>query len=412
MKKQLILLGMAMLGISAQAQQYMRVWQGEESQRIALTDAQSMPVSASGITIAGKQYALNSIDSITMVKTVTIQWNGASASVVIPDAAKKDITVTANGGDVVITNNNVSEEMEFVLSGQSTNGSLTYNGQYKCKFHLNGLNLTSTTGGALDIQCGKRIDLILADGTENKLTDAKSGSQKAALYCKGHLEVQGGGTLNVTGNCKHAISTNEYLLLKKSTGTINILAAASDALHVGQYFQMNGGTINIDEKTQGDGLQVDATDEATDELNGQIIIKGGTFNATISHEDCKGIKNGASEGKNGAKVQPAGLITISGGTVTINASGNGSRGIQTEADMLITETSASTPTNITITAAGGLCTLDDCSDDPHRCMGIKVDGTLTVSGGVTTVYNTGKKSRGIKAGTYNKTGGTVNATIA
>jgi len=406
MKKLILLSGLALIGTAAKAQQYMRVWQGEESQRIALTDAASMPVSNGNIHIAGTSYALSAIDSITIVKTVAIQWNGASATVNIPDAAKKDINVTINGGHVTITNNNVNEEMEFTLSGESSNGSLTYNGQYKTKFHLNGLNLTSATGGALDIQCGKRIDLILGEGTKNTLTDAKTGSQKAALYCKGHLEIQGGGSLAVSGNCKHAIGTKEYLILKKNTGTIDITAAASDALHVGQYFQMNGGTLNIDEKTMADGIQVDATSDATDDLNGQVIIKGGIINATIAHEDCKGIRNGGSEDKKVA----CGDITITGGTITINAKGNGSRGIQTEANMLIGQDAGAT-TNITITAAGGLCTLDECSDDPHRCMGIKVDQKLTVTGGTTTVYNTGKKSRGIKATTYEKKGGTVTGTV-
>lgn len=396
---------MMMLASGMRAQQYMRVWQGEDSQRISLADASSMSFSGSTVSIAGKDYSLSAVDSITIVKTVSIQWNGSTAQVNIPEAAKKDVQVSVNGGHIIITNNNVSEEMEFILAGESTNGSLTYNGQYKAKFHLNGLNLTSTTGGALDIQCGKRIDLILTEGTQNSLADAKAGSQKAALYCKGHLEVQGGGSLSVTGNSKHAIGTKEYLLLKKNTGAINILGAASDALHVGQYFQMNGGTVNIDANTMADGIQVDATGDAADELNGQVIIKGGTINATIAHEDCKGIKNGGSED---GKVA-CGNITISGGTININANGNGSRGIQTEKDMLIADTDAAT--NITISAAGGLCTQKECADDPHRCMGMKIDGKLTVNGGTTVVTNTGKKSRGIKAGAYEKNGGTVEATI-
>lgn len=399
-------LSTTLLSISgAQAQQYMRVWQGEESQRIALSEAAEMPISNGNIRIGGQSYALSAIDSITIVKTIGIEWKGSTATVNIPDAAKKDISVTVNGGHVALTNNNVREEMEFILSGESTNGSLTYIGQYKTKFHLNGLNLTSAQGGALDIQCGKRIDLILTDGTTNSLADSKTGDQKAALYCKGHLELQGGGTLNITGNSKHALACKEYLQLKKTTGTLNIVAAASDALHVGQYFLMSGGTINVDGKTMADGLQVEATNDPADDLNGQIIIKGGTINMTIAHEDCKGIKNGGSED---AKVA-CGNVSITGGNITINAQGNGSRGIQTEANMLIANTDAAT--NITITAAGGLCTQDECADDPHRCMGIKVDQKLTITGGTTTVYNTGKKSRGIKATTYQKTGGTVNATI-
>lgn len=403
MKKTLLILSLMLMGISAQAQQFLRVWQGEESQRIALSDTPEMPYNSGILTIGNQRYSITNIDSITIVKTIYVQWNGTSAVVNVPDAAKKDVQVSTNGGHVTITNNNVTEEMEFVLSGTSSNGSLTYNGQYKTKFHLNGLNLTSQMGGAMDIQCGKRIDLILMNGTENSLSDAKTGTQKAALYCKGHLELQGEGSLAVSGNCKHAISTKEYLLLKKNTGKINILAAASDALHVGQYFMMSGGTLTIDDKTMADGIQVEATNDPADDMNGQILIKGGILNMTIAHEDCKGIKNGGSEDMKVA----CGDITITGGNITINAKANGTRGIQTEGNMFIADTDAAT--NITITAAGGLCTQKACSEDPHRCMGIKVDQKLTVSGGTTTVYNTGKKSRGIKATEYEEKGGTVNA---
>lgn len=407
MKKILLASFMLLAGLGVHAQQYLRVWQGEESKRVALADAETMQVNSNYITIAGSRYAMSEVDSITIVKTIYVQWNGTSASVVVPDAAKGDITVSQNGGHVKLTNTNTTEEMEFVLSGTSADGSFTYNGAYKCKFHLAGLNLTSTQGGALDIQCGKRIDLILQDGTANVLSDAKTGTQKAALYCKGHLELQGMGSLTVSGNARHAVSTKEYLLLKKNTGTISIAQAASDALHVGQYFQMSGGTLAITDQTVGDGIQVDATDDATDALNGQILIKGGIINATIAHEDCKGIKNGASE----SGAVPAGNISITGGTITINANGNGSRGIQTDASMLIADSDA--PTAITITAAGGLCTQKECAEDPHRCMGIKVDGNLNVTGGTTKVSNTGKKSRAIKVGgTYSKSNAaTVDAVI-
>lgn len=390
---------------SMQAQQYMRIWQGEDSKRIALENAGAMTVNGQTLTIGGTPYDMNAIDSISIVKTTYIQWNGNGANVNIPDAAKKYVNVSVTDGNVVITNTNVTEEMEFVLSGESSNGSLTYNGAYKCKFHLNGVKLTSKTGAAIDIQCGKRIDLILADGTQNTLTDAANGNQKAALYCKGHMEIDGNGSLTVSGNSKHGIATKEYLILKKGCGTIDIANAASDAMHVGQYFQMNGGTVTINENTAADGIQVDATSDATDANNGQVMIKGGTIQATIAHEDCKGIKtSGAEEG------QAGGDISITGGNITIMASGNGSRGIQTDANILIGSTDE--PTKILITAAGGLCTQPECSEDPHRCMGIKVDGNLTVTGGTTTVYNTGKKSRGIKiGGTYVNKGGTVEAAI-
>ena len=153
-----------------------------------------------------------------------------------------------------------------------------------------------------------------------------------------------------------------------------------------------------------DGVQAEYKTDDNDaiivdeENTGGVIIKGGTLNITMNNsEDAKGIK---AEGN----------IDISGGTFTIDANANGSRGIQTDGNMTISQADATT--NMTITAAGGKCTLEEDSDDPHKCMGIKVDGNLTIDAGTITVYNTGKKSKGIKvSGIYTNNGGTVTASI-
>lgn len=395
------------LGISAQSE--MRLWQNGESTRIALSNTGEMAYSNNGttLTIGGTTYQTADIDSLTIVHQVVIAFSENSATATVPAAVADDVTVSADGAYVTVTNTNVSNEIEFVLSGTSSNGSFTYNGSYKATFRLNGLSLTSQRGAAIDIECGKRNAVVLEDGTINTLADYAGGTQKAALYCKGHVEIEGSGTLNVTGNLTHAIKTKEYLQLKKSTGTINIVKATADAIHAGQYYLQNGGTINITSTTQADGIQVeyltledDVTPDPDEENNGQVIIKGGTISIEMTHEDCKGIK--ADD-----------LVTITGGTFNILASGNGSRGIQTDGSMIIGESGGTTDSpTITVSATGGLCTQAADVDDPHRCMGIKVDGDLTVNAGTTTVVNSGSKSRGIKvAGTYTKNGGVVNATI-
>lgn len=396
---------MLLTSLSLQAQTKMRIWQAGEDTKVSLAEAGDMTFNGSSLTIAGQSYALSTIDSLIFVPQVTVTYEGNTASVSIPPSVAMDVTAEVNGADVTLTNRNVSNECEFILSGSSTNGSLTYIGEYKATFILDGLTLTSTTGAPLNIQCGKRIGLELKEGTTSTLADVAGGLHKACLYCRGHLEIEGAGNLQVTGNTNHAIGTKEYLQLKKTTGQITILKAANDAVHAGQYFQMNGGTLTFDANTASDGIQAEAilldddlTPDPTKELNGQIIIKGGTINGTVVKQDCKAMKCEST-------------ITISGGTLTLTAQGNGSRGIQTDGDMTIGEAAGST-TLIDIKATGARCTLEECSDDPHRCMGIKVDGNLTVTGGTTNVSNTGSKSRGIKVGgTYSKTGGTVNATI-
>ena len=105
-----------------------------------------------------------------------------------------------------------------------------------------------------------------------------------------------------------------------------------------------------------------------------------------------------------------GNIDITGGTFVIDAVSNGTRGMQTDANMTISEADA--PTTITVNAKGTKCTVAEDAADPHNCMGIKVDGNLTVNAGTVTVYNTGKKAKGIKVGgTYTLNGGTVNAVV-
>lgn len=393
--KKLLFTGLLLTAaLTAQAQKYMRIWQGEESTRVALQDISYQDGGAS-FTAGGTTYSTSQVDSITIVKHITVTFDGNTASVDLGIASPADITYTINGANVVMSNTNETEEMEFELRGTSNSGSFTYNGTYKCKIHLNGLNLTSTSGAALDIQDGKRIDLILTDGTENTLADAASGVQKAALYCKGHLEVSGSGNLNVTGNTRHAIATNEYMLIKKNTGTITVSKAVSDAMHIEQYFQMNGGTVNLS-GMGGDGIQAELKNNPDEELNGQILIKGGSINIDVTADDTKGIKSDD-------------LITISGGTFVINAKGAGSKGISAGTDMVINEDDAAT--TMTIAATGGVYE-DPETDDTSKCMGIKVTKDLTISAGTITVTNTGRKSKGIKVdGIYYAKGGTVTANV-
>ena len=335
---------------------------------------------------------------------VVITYSGSTATVNIPEEMEGVTCESGTSAHVVLTSTNTTKELYYAIEGSSTNGSLTINGTYKLSVMLNGVNLTSNKGAAINIQCGKRINLIMKDGSTNTLADYAAGEQKACLYTKGHFEIEGNGTLNVTGNANHAIASKEYLQIKKSVKAINIKKAANDAIHVGQFFQMNGGEVTIDENTMNDGIQVEyETDDndqivADEENTGSVIIKAGTINITVnSAEDAKGVK---AEGD----------VTISGGTINIEAKSNGSRGIQADGNMTIGEESGAT--TITIAATGKKCTVPEDSEDPHKCWGIKVDGELTINAGTVTVSKDGLTTKnGIKCGSYTKNGGTVKATI-
>ena len=398
MKKIFSLLLLLAVCTMVSAQEYMRIWQNGENVKVPLSEVTYSDNGAS-FTAEGQTYQTSQVDSITFVHIITVTWDGAQANVEKGNVLGVDCSV--EGADVVITSTNIHNELEFVLQGASTNGSLTYNGTYKCKFYLNGLSLTSQKGAALDILCGKRIDLILNEGTSNTLADAPNGIQKAALYCKGHLEVEGGGSLTVTGKARHGICTKEYLEIKKSTGSITVNGAESDGIHAGQYFLMKGGTVTVSGQ-KGDGIQTeiltlddDFTPNPDKEFNGQIFIHGGTLNVTVATDDKKGIKS-------------ADKMTVTGGTFTILASGKGSKGISVARHLLINEDDNTTV--IQIRATGGVYE-DEETEEESRCMGIKVTQNMAVTAGKIMVSNTGSKSRGIKVDGlyYQADGATVSA---
>ena len=331
---------------------------------------------------------------IEEVDALYITYSDEGVTYKMPSSWKSDVTVSINGGHVDVVNTNATDEYVTVLSGSCSDGSLTYTGSFKTTIRLNGLTLTNPNGGCIDIEDGKRVSLELADGTVNTLTDG-AGSQKAALYCKGHLEVSGGGTLNVTGNLKHAIRSKEYMELKKTTGLIHILSSASDGIHAGQYFEMKGGTVTMEE-IAGDGIQAEALLEG-DDNDGQLFIKGGKLDITLTGDDVSALKCDS-------------LMTISGGELTISSSGNDVKAIKSKSDIHISSGTLS------ITQTGSYIINEVTSDgettyDPSYTTAIKSDGNLMVTGGNIIIYNTAEGGRGLAAdGDITISGGTHNVT--
>ena len=312
-----VFMAMSLLAFSATEIDGIYVWKDGAYIRFNLNE---ITFSDNHIRIADATMSVDDIDSITFTKptepgvvtdTIYIYYSGAEATVSPQNVA--GITAEVNGAAVCITNMNTDREMTFVLGGESGKGSFTYYGDYKASIRLAGVSLTSATGSALDIKCGKRIALELADGTDNCLKDASEDfGQKAALYCKGHMEVSGGGSLTVDGKVLHAISTKEYMLVKKGTGTIHVTAAEGDGIHVGQYFQMNGGTISVN--ISG----CDATAIKSDSL---MSITDGKLSITTTGDADKGLKSKDDIIISGGEID---ITQNSGCIVKDNEQGNGS----------------------------------------------------------------------------------------
>ncbi len=377
--KKILLIGGLLVSLFASAQT-LNIHTGQVCTAVAATD-DKMPYTNNGsvVTIAGKAFAVADIDSMVIdnstvaSNSVRVVYNDTQAKVIVSGDIAPYITANVRGAHVaVIQSEKVATEITYTLTGSSSNGSFYTDGKYKMTLALNGVSLTNPDSAAINVRNGKRIAVELVEGTTNTLVDGANGAQKACFNVKGHPEFKGAGTLNITGNTKHAFKSGEYTELKKTTGTINILKAAGDGMHVGQYLSMNGGTINMS-NIGDDGLQVEITDDATDELNGQMMITAGSIKMTISALAAKGLKADS-------------LITISGGTFDITTTGNGTYDA-TERD---TKTANCISSDYNILISGGTFTLKNTGSG-GRC--IKCDGVLEISGGKINATTTGSEYR-------------------
>lgn len=327
------------------------------------------------LTVMGKSLMLSDIgkmyvDATAVVNNeVVVTYSGSQASVTVAGNIAKYLSVDVNSAQVRINQDDtLADEITYTLTGSSSNGSFYTEGSKKITLNLNSLVLTCADSAAVNIRNGKRIALNI--NGNNTLTDAENGTQKACLAIKGHVEVGGTGTLTLNGNTAHALKTNEYMQLTNAfTGSIIVKSAAKDGLHIGQYLQMDGGTLKV-ESCGDDGIQIEKTDDSTDELNGQAIINAGTISISVSADAGKGLKSDS-------------LITITGGTFDITTTGNGVTGTNDT-----TSACACIKAGYDMVVKGGTFTLKSTGTGGK---GISVDGNLTISGGEFNINTTGTR---------------------
>ena len=345
--------------------------------------------------------------STTAEAQINITFSGTSASVIVPESIT-DVTYQVNGADVIILSTNLTTEYTYTVSGSSSDGSLTINGSYKLTLRLNGVNLTNNHGGAaIDVECGKRIAVVLVPGTVNTLSDAALGAQKAAFYFSGHPEFEGSGTLNVRGKLKHAIASKEYMELKSDVGCINVLEAVSDGLHCGKgkennehnYFLMKGGTVNIT-NVGGDG--VDADDY------GVIKIEEGNLNINVMNNS-EGLKadsilnvsggniNIAVKGVDSDAMRANYAMMISGGNIDIVLQGDGTKGIKVKNETASTVNNGGNASisggTIQILALGD--SYIDVTNETTKCIGASIDADFTLTGGELHITAMGEEAKAL-----------------
>ncbi|MCD8293383.1 MAG: carbohydrate-binding domain-containing protein, partial [Prevotellaceae bacterium] len=357
------------------------------------------------------------VENATFDSKISIAWSGTGASVT---GSVEGVTVSQSGGHVTV--NATVKGVEYVLSGTATDGSLKIYSDKKFKLTLNGVDLTSARGPAINIQADKRAYVVATAGTTNTLTDAASYSdatdgedQKACLFSEGKLLFSGSGSLTVNGNYKHGICSDDYVRLRSGCN-ITVASAAKDGIHANDRIVMGGGLLKL--YPSADGLECE---------EGDIEMRGGLLKAGITGTASRAVKaatdvtvsggqlilltsGGAKYDSDEKDVDSAGgmkcggAMTITNASVSAQSTGSGGKGLKCGGDMTITGSAIkvittgkkytysnnldSSPKGI---KAGGNLTITDSSVEVSTSggdgsEGIESKATLTVNSGTVCVY--------------------------
>ena len=315
-----------------------------------------------------ESFSLSSLDSIKygiLPTEVSVTYIGNKAIVENPFAFDS-VAVEITGAKVNVRSSS-TREIDYSLNGKSDDGCFKIYGIKKYNLILNGVELTNTTGVPLNSQCKKRARVFLADGTTNTLADAGKYSstagedEKATIFSEGQIIFEGEGELSVKGNYKHAICSDDYIVVRG--GNITVEKASSDAMHANDSVIIKGGSLSL--SAERDGIDCD----------GYVKLLGGNININAPGDDVKGIKAGRD-------------IIIDGADVSVDIAGDASKGIKSGNNVNIKSGA------VAVNATGNTILVDN---DPSYATCIKCDSTFNISGGAMLLTASGIAGRGISA---------------
>ena len=318
------------------------------------------------------------------------------------------VTVTVDGNDVTANHGNL-EGICYVVTGTTTDGSLTIDGKTDFELELNNADITNKRSTAIDLESKMKAFIVLT-GT-NKLTDGTTAddSHKGALFAKGKMLFSGTGLLEVYGTYNNGIHGKSNIVFDKGIN-VYVKSTANHGIKAGDNIHINGGIINVEVSAAGaKGINGDV----------DIIINGGRTTVVSTSNgkwDTDDLETKASAG-----IACDNVMTINGGEIYLKSTGSGGKGLKADWEGYINGG------KIRIITTGGLYysngttenhdytgntdNLDDAYTSSPK--GIKIGtknehGVLTITDGDIMVRTTGNNAEGIESkGTLDITGGTV-----
>lgn len=329
------------------------------------------------------------------------------------------ITVNGTGATVSGSTVTISAAGTYGISGSLTNGQIIVNTEDKevVRLILNGVNITNATNAAINIQAAKKVIIVLAENTENYVTDGASyvfenpneDEPNAAIFSKSDLTIYGNGSLTVKGNYNDAIASKDGLIItsgsdnttgvddgnyKRAVTTVSVnVTAADDGIRGKDYLVIRDANITV--KSGGDGLKSDNADDAT---RGYIWIESGEININSSKD--------AITAETDALISDGTITLTSGGgsnySVPIGTSAKGIKGlvltIIAGGSFAIDAADDAIHSNNTVIIDNGIFDIATKDDAVHA------DASVTINGGT---LNISKSYEGIESASITVNDGNI-----
>lgn len=321
------------------------------------------------------EYADDSISRTVFDRTIQIVFADDRVQVTGDD----NNTVSSTGCHVTI-NNTTNEKVMYELKGMAQDGSIKLYSSRKQALVLDGLELTSSKGAAINNQSKKKC-FVVVKGT-NTLKDAATYSstpadedEKAALFSEGQLVFSGDGTLTVTAQGKAGITSDNYVHFMESP-VINVTSGTGHGIRGKEAVIVSDGTISVSVSAD---MKKGITSDSVVCINGGETMINISGSAAYDDED--------AEYKGTAGIKADYLFLINAGTLSVINSGKGGKGISGDMTGCFnggTVRVATTGTNYG-NSSGGNRWGQSSSSNSVSAKGIKFDGNLFFNGGTVTV---------------------------
>ena len=267
----------------------------------------------------------------------------------------------------------------YVLSGTLTDGTIVVDAgdDDKVQLILDGVSITAADYAAIYAKNADKVFVTLAEGAENSLTvsgdyvQTDDNNVDAVIFAKCDLTLNGTGSLTVKDTTGHGIVSKDDLVVTGGTYTIDSqdhclngkdsvriadgtfnLSCDEDGIHAGNddqqdgYVYIEGGDINIsvgDDAIHAEGLliitggDIDVSKSYEGVEGYKILVTGGDIDVVSSDDGFNaagGRSSGSDDNKGGFGGGPGmggvdmdadsdAYILITGGTININADGDG-----------------------------------------------------------------------------------------